>query len=309
MKHQVDELVLAARMYWEQGATQDRIAGDLGVSRPTVSRLLREAREQGIVQISVVPPRDAADADLETELAEVLSLDAVYLAGRGSGLGPSFLDTAARALLALELKPEDIVAVSSGKTTYEIATRARLPVPGLTVVPYVAGQREPQIWHQTNEIVRALADSSGGEPHFLWAEAMPSPGVHRALLEDEAFLRIAELWARADASLLGIGPPTFTRSDISHYVPVSDPQLRSAVGDICLHFYDLAGTELRFDGDERLVRAPLEDLRRVPRSLAFATGPHKALSVLAGAKLGVFRRLVSDVPTAEAILAAAGRGA
>lgn len=305
MEHQAAQLVEAARLYWEQGETQESIAARMGVSRPTVSRLLSEARAQGIVQIRVVPPRETTAAGLEAEVAQALGIDAVYL-----GTHPSdFPATAERALGDLGLRPGHIVAVSSGKTAYEVATRVPIAVPDLVFVPAVGGQQEPQIWHQTNEIVRALASGSGGRPTFLWAEAMPSPGVHSALLNDDAYLRTTALWPKADASLLGIGPPTFTRSDISRYVPVSDPQLRSAVGDIGLHFYDIAGTELRFDGDERLVRASLADLQRIPRSLAFATGPHKALSILAGAKLGVFTRLASDVPTAEAVLAVAGRGA
>lgn len=48
-------LYTAARLYYEEDATQAEIADQLGTSRATVSRLLAEAKRQGIVRIEVVP--------------------------------------------------------------------------------------------------------------------------------------------------------------------------------------------------------------------------------------------------------------
>ena len=50
-------LLAAARLYYEQDATQAEIAVEMRTSRATVSRLLSEARRQGIVRIQVVPAR------------------------------------------------------------------------------------------------------------------------------------------------------------------------------------------------------------------------------------------------------------
>lgn len=49
-------LLEVARRYWEQGQSQADIAGAVGYSRPTVSRLLTEARARGVVQIRVSHP-------------------------------------------------------------------------------------------------------------------------------------------------------------------------------------------------------------------------------------------------------------
>ncbi|MGV2786985.1 helix-turn-helix domain-containing protein, partial [Clostridium perfringens] len=46
----------AARLYYMSDYSQQDIATRLGVSRPTVSRLLQHAKEQGYVQISIVDP-------------------------------------------------------------------------------------------------------------------------------------------------------------------------------------------------------------------------------------------------------------
>ncbi|WP_258933924.1 helix-turn-helix domain-containing protein [Nesterenkonia pannonica] len=57
-------------MYYAENWTMQHIAHELGVSRSTVSRLLTEAREQGIVRISLHPPTDRPNA-LEHRIAEI----------------------------------------------------------------------------------------------------------------------------------------------------------------------------------------------------------------------------------------------
>src|SRR5882762_1106719 len=50
----IDQLVQASRLYYELGETQSRVAELLGVTRPQVSRLLKRARAEGIVEIRIV---------------------------------------------------------------------------------------------------------------------------------------------------------------------------------------------------------------------------------------------------------------
>src|SRR5699024_9405110 len=52
----LEGLYSVARMYYEQGQTMEAIAGTLRVSRSTVSRMLRDAREAELVTISLRPP-------------------------------------------------------------------------------------------------------------------------------------------------------------------------------------------------------------------------------------------------------------
>ena len=53
----VERLVEVARMYYEQDRTQGEIAAHYGISRPMVSKLLKEARDTGIVTIRIQAPQ------------------------------------------------------------------------------------------------------------------------------------------------------------------------------------------------------------------------------------------------------------
>ena len=52
------KMIDAARMYYQLDYSQQEIAQHLGVSRPTVSRFLQQAKHEGIVQITIVDPRE-----------------------------------------------------------------------------------------------------------------------------------------------------------------------------------------------------------------------------------------------------------
>jgi DNA-binding transcriptional regulator LsrR (DeoR family) len=166
---------------------------------------------------------------------------------------------------------------------------------------------EPEPWHQTNEITRIVAEQMRGRPHFLFAQAMPSEVVHRSLLCDPDYREVLEMWDSAKVALVAVGAPPVSRSSISRSVPLTDRGLRGAVGDICLHFYDPAGHEVVFPGSDRMVRIGLAQLRRIPCTIAVAVGEDKVNSIIAGARAGLFNRLVTDTPTADLILSALDR--
>ena len=67
---QIDEMRLAvrvARMYYQWDMKQSDIAKRLGLSQPTISRLLQQAKQSGIVRISVTIPQGCY-TELEEEL-------------------------------------------------------------------------------------------------------------------------------------------------------------------------------------------------------------------------------------------------
>ena len=71
------EIVLAARVareFYIDGASKVEIAGQLGISRFRVARLLDSAREAGMVRIEIGLPGGALDAGLSAELCSAFGL-------------------------------------------------------------------------------------------------------------------------------------------------------------------------------------------------------------------------------------------
>lgn len=297
----------AATLYYLEDATQAEIADKLGTSRATVSRLLSEARRQGIVRIEVVAPTVPDDDGLAERAAAALGLETVYLsmAPPTRPVGAALAPVLSAALTDVGLRAGDVLLVSSGRTVYE-AAQAQLPqLPGVLLAPTVGGQDEPEPWYQTNEITRELAARVGGRPSFLYAPALPGPDLYDLLLREPSIRRVIELWQEARCAILGVGAPPLTRQSLPGFVPKDSLSLRDAVGDVCSRFYDDEGRPVEFPGSERLMATGLEMLQRVPVGIAVAAGQDKVLPIVAGARAGYFNRLVTDAATAVALIDAA----
>jgi DNA-binding transcriptional regulator LsrR (DeoR family) len=305
-------LYAAARLYYDQDATQAEVAAQLGTSRATVSRLLSEAKRQGIVRIEVVPPAEAPPGDLAGQLARALNLATVYLApplptpgpGRTTVdvMGRPLASAVGRALSEAGLLPGDVLLVSSGRTVYEVAQHELAALPGVVVAPTVGGNDQPEEWYQTNEITRLVANRIGGRANYLFAPALPGPELYRSLLNDPSIQKVLHLWPHARCAMVGVGAPPLMRSDIPQFVPTRSASLRSAVGDVCSRFFDRDGEPVSFEGSERLIALELDALRHIPVTVGVAVGKEKVDSIIAAARGGFFNRLVTDPVTATDIL-------
>lgn len=305
-------LYAAAKMYYDEDATQAEVAAKLHTSRATVSRLLSEARRQGIVRIEVITPEHRDPDGLAESVAHALGLQKVHLSALmavpGPGrrvedvLGQVLAPAVGRALSETGLRAGDVLLVSSGRTVYEVS-RFDLPkLTGVVVAPTVGGTDQPEGWYQTNEITRLIAERIGGRATYLFAPALPGPELFETLQNDPAIQRVLHLWPRARCVLTGVGAPPALRSVAPQFVDASSAALAGAVGDVCSRFFSADGTPVSFPGSERMIALELDTLRQLPAVIAVAAGPDKVAPLVAGARAGYFTQLVTDPQTAALIL-------
>jgi DNA-binding transcriptional regulator LsrR (DeoR family) len=306
-------LFAAAKMYYEEDATQATIAEKLGTSRATVSRLLTEARRRGIVRIEVRNPVELDHNALIEQLELTLGLRKVYLSAQlpaptatqtiESIFGRYLAPAVSRALADIGMVAGDILLVSSGRTVYEVAQYDLPRIPGILVAPTVGGADQPEEWYQTNEITRLMSNRLGGRPNYLFAPALPGPELYDTLRNDPAIQRVLQLWPAAKCALLGIGAPPLLRADIPSFVPTFAATMREAVGDVCSRFYDRFGKAVNFPGRDRLIAIELSVLEQIPVTIGVAVGTNKVPSIQAGARAGYFNTLVTDPLTAQQLIA------
>ena len=220
----------------------------------------------------------------------------------GHGVGPTLAGPLGRALQEAELDAGDVLLVSSGRTVHELSIVDLPAAPGIDIGPMVGGMSEAEAWYQTNEITRSIAERMRGRPQFLFAPAMPSEAMRAILDQDPDFQRVTALWDRAKVALVGIGAPPSSRDSIPTAVPLDDEGLRLAVGDVCMNFFDSAGTPIDFPGSDRMVRITLGQLRKIPWTIAVAVGAAKVTSIVAAAQAGLYKHLVTDAATIQHVL-------
>ena len=299
-----EQLVRASRLYYELGETQNSIAELLGVTRPQVSRLLKRARAEGIVEIRVIDST-ATESPAADALRGSFGLDAVHLAPTIAGpddLSRRMVGRLAAEILRATVRPGGIVGIGDGafvSATADALEEGAAPV-ALTVVPLCGG-----FWTtgQEREPYRRVADALGGQVRGLMAPGLVDDAATRTALVAHAGVRaIADLWERLDVALFGIGGPTWSASLVG--APV-ERQLESAdaVGEALVAPFDLDGRFVCPALRERVIAFDARRLGRVPVAIGVAAGEGKVRPILGALRAGILRTLVTDVATAEAVVA------
>ncbi|MBX3569784.1 MAG: MarR family transcriptional regulator [Rhizobiaceae bacterium] len=292
-----------AKMHYEADLSQIEIARRLGISAATVSRLLRRARAEGIVRIEVLDL--ATPEDLRPQLIDRLGLrDAALVATSDVGQLASLAGPVGGLLREASLKQDAVLALGWGRAVREIV-RAGLPrLPGITVVPATGGMEEGAAHFQINEFVRLAAEQIGGTPQFIHAPYLPSPALRQAFLSDPGVQSRIALWDRIEAAIVGVGLPHAVDPVHANAATAGEKALAHAAGDVIRHYFDADGRLLSWDGDERLIAVSPAQLRQIPLVIAAAASPRKARAIIGAVRAGLVNAIVTDVATAQAILAA-----
>ena len=299
-----EQLVRASRLYYELGETQNAIAAQLGVTRPQVSRLLKRARAEGIVEIRVNDGATAASPAAHV-LHERFGLEAVHLAPTIAGpeeLTRRMVGRLAAEVLRRALRPGEIVGIGEGLSVAAMAgalEAAATPV-DVTVVPLCGGhwatgtEREPY---------RRVADAIDAPARGLMAPGLvDDAATQRSLLAHAGVRAIVDLWEHLDVAVYGIGAPTWTASAVGESVD-RELDAAGAIGEVLVAPFDLEGRFVCPALRERVIAFDARALGRVPVSIGIASGPGKVRPILGALRSGVVRTLVTDVVSAEAVAA------
>lgn len=306
------QLVVAARRHYLDGATKSAIAGELGVSRFKVARLLEEALRAGVVTIEVTSPSDV-DVDLSLELVRRHRLRQALVLRLPDGPA-TFRDEqfgrAAAAAVADLVEEGDVLGVSWGRTLHAVV-QALPALPPCTAVQIVGSVPSADLRVHSLDLARAIAERSDGPVHTLHAPmVVDSPATARRLRMDSQVSATLAQFERLTKALVSIGAWSGDSSSLMLALP---EDLRATIGaggavaDVCATVLDHDGTEVAAGGlRRRAVAITADQLRRVPDVVAVARGVERVDAIAAALRSGLVHRLVTDEVTA---LGLAGRPA
>ena len=311
MANEQDILVQVAKLYYEANMTQAEIGRRVGTSRSTVSRLLNEARENGVVQITINYPWER-DNNLENIMQERFGLSKVRVL-RGFGREMSEIRVGMGRLAAEcldEVVKDDIVlGVSYGRS---IANTIEQIPPirkvNMTVVQIIGalGSGNPLI--EGPDLARELANKYGAQYKYLYTPLVVEDQRTRDLLMQEPYVHeTLAIGKQANAVLIGIGALEASTSGLiwTGYLnpkEIAWLQNKGAVGHMCAKLYDSDGEPLDVDLNRRTIAIEIETLRRIETVIAVAGGRDKARAILGAIRGRFLNILITDDQAAEEIL-------
>jgi DNA-binding transcriptional regulator LsrR (DeoR family) len=306
-----------ASMYHERAMGQVQIAEQLGLSQARVSRLLKQAPSLGIVKTTVHIP-EGVHADIEQQLEqrygldEVIVVEATEAAQTDDELMTRALASSVASYLELIVPTLSVVGVSSWSSTLLAAVNAMRPMsPGETksIVQVLGGVGLPKAQHSATRLTERLAQLAKAEPVFMLAPGVvATPAAKSALQADPLCHQAMARFGDLSALLMGIGsiPPSRMLRESGNVFTEQDlTELRDAgaVGDVCMRFYDAQGLPVITPFDERVLGIGTDQIRRTRRRVGVAGGRRKFEAVRAALRGGWLSTLITDLHTAERLLA------
>lgn len=304
-------LLDVARMYYQADLSQAEIATKIGYSRPTVSRLLAEAKRCKMVKVVIEHPLEQA-LELERQLEKRFKLKQVAVAEASERWRPEqAVGRLAAATIAEAGNDHTILALSNGTSVAAVVdAMPQLRWQFSNVVQMVGSLgRVGADLVDSPELCRRMAKRLGGT-----YRPMPVPIVLRsaamaeAMRHEELVLTTLELAARSDIALVGVGsvgPHGHPGAILEPYMsPEASAEVvrRGAVAHICGHYFNARGEHVKDAMCERVISMPPERLAGVGLAMVVAWGVAKVPALHAVLRAGLVSALATDEETARLVL-------
>ncbi len=312
-----DQFLLAevAQLYYVREFTQQQIAQRIGVSRSNVSRMLKEAREQGMVEIRIHAPLRTVPG-LQEELISRLDLrECLVLATleRDSRIFEATDTVTQVAALAARYLQENIaegdtISLGWGRSVHRVAHSRFLREERDVTVVQAMGSIGGSIPEFDGVATTArLASVLGASAHYLHAPMLVTDAAVRdGLLRDPHIHKTLEAARGADTILSSVGAPG--REHGQYCTGYLDDagldyiRAQGAVGDICGAYYARDGSLVPLEMNERSIAIGSEELRRIPNRVGVSSGAEKPLANIGAARSNLLNVLITDQNTASKML-------
>lgn len=301
-----EQMVRAARRYYRDDASKVQIGEELGVSRFKVARLLEQARELGVVTITI---HDSGLhlPGLSTAVAGHLGLDRVVViesSGSDADVRRQVGQAAADQLGSI-LREGEVLGLAWGRTLTAMSA-AMPPLPRLDVVQ-LTGALGTELADSPVEVVRRVALQSGGTARPIFAPlVVDDPATADALRRQPDVAAALAMFDSLSTAVVSVGSWDPPESQLLRTVgPAEQRDLldRGVVAEVASILVSDEGEPVAPEFQSRCLTIDVEQMRRVPRVVAAAGGARKARALAAVVRAGLVTELVCDRALAEAVLA------
>jgi DNA-binding transcriptional regulator LsrR (DeoR family) len=305
-----DALSKVTWLYFHRKLTQQQIAEELGISRPTVVRLLRQASEEGLVTVTLrldILRR----MDLAAEMAQLFGLKEVFIVptaqhDSGSDVIRAVGKTGAL-YLETNIKPDQILTICWGRMMYEVASAlAEKPVSGLVVAQSFGGLNSGESFNPSR-VTSLVAEKLHARVYHLYVPAIvASKDLRDVLLADAGIHAALEVARHASIFMAGIGKventATILETGFFDISTIDRLRARGAVGDISGRYFDIQGKKIPGDIEDRIIGLTWEDLQGLENVTAVVCGQDKTLAILGALRTGLLDYLIIDDRTALEVM-------
>lgn len=297
--------------YYQDEITQEEIAKKFGISRIKVGRLLKRAKEEGIVEINV-RYHPVFSTRLEHQMMERFPISRALIALDHQDEEEQRRQVAALVsnYLAMSLKDDMVLAVGQGRNVAAIADHVgSVTERNCKFICGIGGTHRPGDAINADHISRRLAKKFGGSSETLYAPAyVENRALKDAFMQNGTIKETLDRARKADVALVGIGDMNENSYmvKLGWFTPheIIDASLNQGViGDIAGYdFFNAQGQHVDTVMNDRVIGLSIDELRKIPCVIAIASENTKALAILGALRTGAIDIIATSALNVRTIL-------
>lgn len=297
-----------AELYYVQNLTQQKISEIVGISRPTVSRLLEDAKRLGIVEIKINSSINI-DQEMSKKLREKLGLkDAIVVDTNQDNYEESLdkVGEAASEFFLGKLSPGMSIGISWGKSVKSMINNLdNIKLDNISVYQLVGGLNGDD--YDSTKIAFELASKFNVYPNIINAPAIiENKELATSLRSISNIMETIESAKNIDICIMGIGSFEEKENSLQRQGYINNEEKealikKGAQAHILAKVIDKEGNEIK-EFNERSISISLDALKSVKLSMCIGIRKAKAKAILSVIRGGYANVIITDKYCAEEIL-------
>jgi DNA-binding transcriptional regulator LsrR (DeoR family) len=307
-EYSAELMTLAAYLYYEDGMTQEQVAHQLQMSRVAVTRLLKRAHQEGIVEVKInrVLP---AQYEIERQFRKKFGLNTVKVVPTSYSLDDTLhaIGRVGADLLVNALKPNCRFGMAWSRTVSSIVNYLQMPNKniGFTINELAGTHLVARV--APYGVSWRVAEKLGAKLESIPVPVLVQNEVAReAILQEESIRQALDNATKVDMAFVGLGDVSDDCSMVqTGYLSIEqmhELRAQGAVGDILMRYYDCEGHHVPTPLESRIISISWHDIKAIPNIIAMAAGIDKVDAITGALNGKIINGLITDIETAQAIL-------
>ncbi|MEG0377940.1 MAG: sugar-binding domain-containing protein, partial [Eubacterium sp.] len=271
----INQILRISKMYYEMDLGQVEIAKREGISKSSVSRLLKNAKDLGLVEVHIKEPV-LSFGELETQLIAHFPLKRAFIVPDLVGDKRILFHDVCLALaqdLPRFLDDDSILGIAWGNTL-EVLSTLLPPIKrrNISVIQLNGGYSRAIYESSALNILKNFMTCVDGMGYQIPAPAVvDAPFIADAIKQDSQVAQVLSMAEHCQTAVFSVG--NLARPSIIYEMGLlSDAQYREmegngCIGDICSHFINAEGEIFDKALDDRVIAAPLSTIKAIKNKL------------------------------------------
>ncbi len=303
-----NQLVRIARLYYLCKMTHQEIAEREGLSRISVTRLIKKAVDNRIVEFNIKDPIIKA-LDLEDQIQKTFNLEKVII----TPTPPDddifdILGRFAADFLIRNCRNNIVIGVGWGRTLNGMLPYLRKThCKNIRIVTLTGGLAANSRQPNPYDVVSAMAAKLQVNPEYPLVPAIvENEKAKGILLKDKKFQEVTVVWDKIDIALMSIGVVSY---QTGFYYSFANPKKEAekarklgAVGDLLANPFDQDGNFIKTSFANRIIEISFDQLKKINLVVGIAGGEKKSRAILGSLRSGYLNVLITDEQTAKKVL-------